>query len=157
MPSVVRKMAKGKRRLRRVQPARPCRVHGFQGAHTTGKAEGAAQMTARLAEGKLVVTIDPKTGHALPASEGREVRLTITFRDGRGEKVKTTRRVWDYAKKRVLMPGVENVFRIDVPARAAGARCALELVLQRVPGRATEKRIPIQTVEVPAAAGDGVK
>lgn len=144
MPQVTRKMVKSRRRLRKnVQPARKCRTHSFEGAHTSDKAEDAADVTASLEGGKLKVEIDPYTGHSLPASEGREVRLAMEFFDAAGKSLHTASEVWDYAKKKVLMPGRPNVVEVKAPAGTVKATARLDLVFVVVPGREKEHVVPI--------------
>ena len=148
MPKIEREMVKSKKKLKDVQPARTCRKHSFEGAFAVGKAEAAAVVEAKSEAQKLKVSVKAKTGHSLPASEGRETRLEIAFHDAAGAPVEGgLNRVWDYAKKDVLTPGEKQSFDLAWPA-AAKATIKLDLVLLRAPGRDKDEIAPIARLEV---------
>lgn len=149
MEKVVRKMVKSKKKLRRnVQRARECRTHIFAGARTRGKAEGSAELSAQIAKGKLKVQVKPITGHDLPSSHGREVRLTVQFLDAEGKTLKRRIRSWDPARGKVLSPGVSNEQSFDLPDGTASTSVTLVLILSRVPGRPAAVTLPIASLAI---------
>ena len=148
MPEIDRKMVKAKRKLRNTQEARVCRVHSFEGVHVAEIAESAAGIEAKIEEATLVVEVMALTGHSLPASEGREVRVETSFTDASGKEVGKESVVFDYAKKKVIDPSAPTILKQALPEGAAKAKVSLSIVLQAVEGRAVEKVIPIMSTEV---------
>lgn len=149
METVHRKMVKSKRKLRRnVQPARDCKTHVFAGAHTSGKAAGAARLSGEIKDGKLSLKIQPETGHDLPASTGREVRLTVQMLDADGKTIKKRHRTWDLSRGKVLSPGSDNLQIFDLDDGVVAVEADLVLILSRVPGRPKAISMPIATVKL---------
>jgi nitrate/TMAO reductase-like tetraheme cytochrome c subunit len=149
METVNRQMVKSKKKLRRnVQRARDCKTHIFAGAHTSGKASGAAELTAKIIDGKLTVQIRPKTGHDLPASHGREVRLTVKMLDKSGATLKKRVRSWDLSRGKALSPASNNEQVFEIYEGTVSTELILVLMLSRAPGRPEAVILPIATMKL---------
>ncbi len=110
-----------------------CRVHSFSGARRGEVVRGAASMIAAFKSDQLEVVLTALTGHALPATEGRTVRLKIGFRDAAGVSVGEVYRAWRHGADALPATGPVT---ISFPAGAAQkAQLTLEQELPKVPGR----------------------
>ena len=146
METVNRKMVKSKRKLRRnVQRARDCKIHTFAGVHTSGQA---AELTAKIVDGKLNVVVSPRTGHDLPTSQGREVRLTVQMLDKSGAVLKRRIRSWDPSRGKVLKAGVDTEQSFDMEPDTASTELTLALILSRVSGRSAAVTLPIASLKL---------
>ena len=94
------------------------------------------------------IGITPKTGHALPASHGRRVRLTVEQRGDGDNPLKSD--VFDFvAPETALAPGVVSNHSVPKAPGVVSARAVLTHHAQAMPGREAEDVGVIGTLELP--------
>jgi nitrate/TMAO reductase-like tetraheme cytochrome c subunit len=147
MPAEERPMVKSKKKLKDVQGDLPCRVHTFEGAYgEENKVEDSVAIEMEFEEDVLKMTIGSRAGHAVPASEGREVRMETTFFGDQEKVLLVEKKVWDYKEKNYI--SAKGVFlELKAPAGTKKAVAKLDLVMTKVPGRDAEKVMPITKEE----------
>ncbi|MSR75153.1 MAG: hypothetical protein EXS14_06775 [Planctomycetes bacterium] len=110
-----------------------CRVHAFSGARRGVVVRGAAELKANFKGDNVEVVLTALTGHALPATEGRTVRLRIAFSDATGTSVGQAYQAWRHGNE--ALPATGPVTLSFPAANAAKAHLILEQELPKAPGR----------------------
>lgn len=112
-----------------------CRSHTFTGARRGDLLKLAALVEPVVKGDDLELSITATTGHALPASEGRIVRLVLDVTEPK-EATPRVLKSWTHGKD--ALPASE-VVRLSAPLGAVKrGQLRLEQVLPKVPGRAEE-------------------
>ncbi len=112
-----------------------CRMHTFVGARRGDLLRLAALVEAVVQGDHLEVSITATTGHALPASEGRVVRLLLEVTEPK-EAAARVLKTWSHGAG--SLPA-NDVVKISAPLGAVKrAQLRLEQVLPKVPGRTEE-------------------
>lgn len=125
----------------------PCRMHTFIGGRRGENVAGCAELHLRLDGGRAVAEITARTGHGLPATSGREVRLEVEFLDAGGASLGKDARSWRFPEGPVLPPDRAETVPFEAPPAAARARAKLVQVLLETPGRDASVVQPIAETE----------
>ena len=126
----------------------PARKHTFGGVRKGSLLAQAAALGVEPSAEGWRIGITPKTGHALPASYGRRVRLTVEQR-GDGEKPLKTD-VFDFvAPETALAPGASSTHAVAKVSGVVSAKAVLTHHAQVAPGRDAEEVGVIATLVLP--------
>lgn len=149
MPAVERKMVSSEDiRPEFLRGVVPCRTHVFRGVKNRAALENTVRLVARFDGDRILVDLLPVTGHSIPASTGRELRLSVVCRNGGGAETGRTARVFDFAKNDVLLPARTTTVEFPAPAGTRSVEVSLDHVLTVVPGREKEEAHRIAAISV---------
>jgi hypothetical protein len=149
MPLIDRKMVSNEEiKAEYLRGVVDCRQHLFQGAKSKALMASAVTLSAVFEGDDLVISLTPATGHCFPASTGRELRVLTRFLDGAGAEAGKSQKVYDYAKKEVLLPAETAKVRMAAPSGARRAEISLQHVLSVIPGRDAEEVHEIVTAAI---------
>ena len=113
----------------------PCRKHNFKGARRSEIVAGSADLSIGVASDSIQVSVVPKTGHSLPATSHRDVRLVIRQLDAKGGTLDETLKTYAFPAGPVLNPGVPNLIPVPKKSGVVSVQVTLTQVLCAVPGR----------------------
>jgi nitrate/TMAO reductase-like tetraheme cytochrome c subunit len=136
MPSAVRKLVTSPTiKEKYTIGEQPCRMHTFAGARSGALLNLAALVEAQCKDEILEVKVTATTGHALPASEGRVVRLVLDVQEPQ-EPAPRILGSWTHGAK--ALPANQAQVLTAPLGTVKRAELRLEQVLPKVPARAEE-------------------
>ena len=112
-----------------------CRKHDFRGARAGDLVKDCAKMEAAFVKGEVVIHLEAKTGHGLPASSHRDVILTVEQFDGDGTSLDKATKVWRFPEGPVLEAGKRTPVKFPVKEGSVRLKATLGQTLCPVPGR----------------------